>query len=242
MLNIDSDQAPPGATVDTETPAEISAPKRRLRLRLLVVSVSGALIAGGIAFGIGFMHFVDTVSGFQKPEATEAADAIVALTGGADRINDAMALLNEGRARRLLISGVNPSTSREALASLTLAPDFLFSCCVDLGHSALNTVGNAKEARDWMRGNGFHSLIVVTSSYHLPRSLNEIARELPEARLIPHAVVTEKMRAEDWWHDPDTARLLLSEFAKYLMSIARVRFKEPTAFTEMTRSAAHAGE
>lgn len=242
MMNIERDQAPPGAIVDTETPVRRPAPKRRARWRMLVVGLAGTAIAGGIAFAIGFLHFVDTVSRFQKPETTEYADAIVALTGGADRINDAMALLNEGRARRLLISGVNPSTSREALASLTLAPEFLFSCCVDLGRSALNTVGNAKETRDWVRSNGFRSVIVVTSSYHLPRSLNEIARELPEARLIPHAVVTERMRAEDWWHDPDTARLLLAEFTKYLMSIARLRFSEPTAISGMTRSAAHAGD
>lgn len=240
MANTEREQGPFGPSV--ETGATAAAPARRKRVRLLVVAMSGLLIAGGIAFAIGFLHFVESVSRFQQPDAAEPADAIVALTGGADRITDAMALLSEGRARRLLISGVNPSTSREALASLTPAPGFLFNCCVDLGHSALNTVGNAKETRDWVRGNGFRTLIVVTSSYHLPRSLNEIARELPEARLIPYAVVTDRMRVDDWWQDPGMARLLLAEFTKYLMSIARVRFSEPTAFADMTRSAAHAGD
>lgn len=219
-------------------PADTVARRRPCALRLSLVALAGLLIGGLIAFGIGFSHFVQTVADFEKPGESEHADAIVALTGGADRITDAIDLLGDGRARRLLISGVHPSTSRETLAGMTPDQSDLFSCCVDLGRSALNTVGNAKEARDWARGNGFSSLIVVTSSYHLPRSLNEIAREMPEVALIPYPVLTQRVQLHDLWHNPGTSRLLLAEYTKYLMSLARLRLGGPAIALEATHAAA----
>jgi uncharacterized SAM-binding protein YcdF (DUF218 family) len=224
---------------DRVRPMDGARPARRNRL--LYVALSGVLIGGGIAFSIGFVHFVLNVAAMEKPRAAESADAIVALTGGAERITDAIELLNEGRAHRLLISGVHPSTSREMLAAITPGRTELFDCCVDLGHAALTTVGNAKETRDWARRHGFTSLIVVTSSYHLPRSLNEISREMPDVRLIPYPVVTEQVQIEDWWHSPGTTRLLLSEYAKYLMSMARLRIGGPDISIEAARTAAKAG-
>jgi uncharacterized SAM-binding protein YcdF (DUF218 family) len=223
-----------------------AAPRRQRSYRLLFVAIGGIGIGTLIAFSIGFVHFVLNVADLENPEttesaATERADAIVALTGGADRINDAIELLHEGRAGRLLISGVHPSTTREALAGMAPERNRLFDCCVDLGHEALTTIGNAKEARDWARFNGFTSLIVVTSSYHLPRSLNEIGREMPEVRLIPYPVVTERVQVEDWWHNPGTTRLLLAEYAKYLMSMARLRLGGPDTSAEAAHAAAKAG-
>lgn len=217
--------------------ARVPARRRPVGLRLAVIALLGLVIGGVIAFAIGFAHFVHTVASIERPIGNERADAIVALTGGAERITDAIALLGEGRARRLLISGVHPGTTREALASMTPDHGDLFFCCVDLGHSALNTVGNAKEARDWARGNGFTSLIVVTSSYHLPRSLNEISRELPEADLIPYPVVTRRVHIQSWWRNPGTTRLLLAEYTKYLMSIARLRLGGPATSMDAEHAA-----
>lgn len=216
----------------------VGAARRRRRGRLMFVALSGIAIGAVIAFIMGFVHFVLGVAELEKARAAESADAIVALTGGADRITDAVALLSEGRARRLLISGVHPSTSLETLAGMAPGRDPWFRCCVDLGHSALNTVGNAKEARDWARFNGFTRLIVVTSSYHLPRSLNEISREMPEARLIPYPVVNERVQLEGWWHNSGTTRLLLAEYTKYLASLARLRLGGPSTSVEANHAAA----
>ncbi len=241
MVNSDHSELPLEGADRAGSAARVRAPRRHRSLRLASVALAGLAIGGLIAFAIGFAHFVFNVAELEKPRAAEAADAIVALTGGADRITDAIALLREGRAQRLLISGVHPSTSREMLAALTPGGAEFFECCVDLGHAALNTVGNAKETRDWARVNGFSSLIVVTSSYHLPRSLNEIRREMPEARLIPYPVVTQRMQIEGWWRSPGTTRLLLSEYTKYLMSMARLRLGGPDTSFEAAHAAAGAG-
>ncbi|MEJ8574904.1 YdcF family protein [Microbaculum marinum] len=230
---------PDNGTTEHTGPAADPAPVRRrsTSVRLGTIAVLGFLIGGVIAFAIGFAHFVESVAALERPRVSERADAIVALTGGAERITDAITLLGEGRARRLLISGVHPGTTRETLASLTPDHDGLFFCCVDLGHSALNTVGNAKEARDWARGNGFNTLIVVTASYHLPRSLNEISREMPEASLIPYPVVTGRVHIDNWWRNPGTTRLLLAEYTKYLMSLARLRLGGPSTSLDAEHAA-----
>jgi uncharacterized SAM-binding protein YcdF (DUF218 family) len=64
-------------------------------------------------------------------------------------------------------------------------------------------------------------LIVVTSNYHMPRALAEIAHQLPGVALVPFPVVTDKQRAEPWWTNSAIARLMLSEYMKYVF--ARVR-------------------
>jgi uncharacterized SAM-binding protein YcdF (DUF218 family) len=97
----------------------------------------------------------------------------------------------------------------------------LLATRVDLGRQATNTIGNALEAGRWAREKRFDSLIVVTSGWHMPRALIEIRHQLPEVRLIPFPVVTERMREDDWWSDAPTVRLLVIEYAKYVASYIR---------------------
>ncbi len=82
----------------------------------------------------------------------------------------------------------------------------LVSCCVDLDHSAINTTGNAIETRRWVKDRGFSSLIVVTSAYHMPRTMAELAKQMPDIALVPFPVVTEKLRNEPWWASGPTAQ------------------------------------
>ena len=87
-------------------------------------------------------------------------------------------------------------------------PDFTrcLACCVDLDYSAQNTLGNAVETRRWAMDRGLHSLIVVTSSYHMPRAMAELANQLPDVALIPYPVVSDKLRIEPWWSNIATPR------------------------------------
>jgi uncharacterized SAM-binding protein YcdF (DUF218 family) len=155
------------------------------------------------------------------------ADGIVALTGGPFRINDALDLLASGHGKRLLISGVNPTTRRGEIARLMPEHERWFTCCVDIDHSA-TTIGNAIETRQWVKSRGFQSLIVVTANFHIPRALMELGHELPGVTLVPYGVVSEKMRIEAWWENPETARLLFLEYLKYI--VARIRPWLPSSF------------
>ena len=80
------------------------------------------------------------------------------------------------------------------------------------------------QARRWALEHGFRSLIVVTSAYHMPRALAELAHQLPDAALIPFPVVSDRLRIEPWWSNGDTTRLVLSEYLKYLAAKVRMRF------------------
>jgi uncharacterized SAM-binding protein YcdF (DUF218 family) len=189
----------------------------------------GALVglAGlGLAGGAGFLGFVSSLDRVERDPA-RPADAIVALTGGASRIADAIELLGRGFGRRLLITGVNERTSREEIARLSPGQRRLVECCVDLDYRARNTVGNAEETRRWVRENGFRSLIVVTSNYHMPRTMVELDHALPRVEKLPHPVVTRTGDPAGWWANLATARLLAGEYAKYLAVALRTWFTPP---------------
>ncbi len=189
---------------------------RRLWRPLVVLA---AFAAGGLTFG--FVLFAtaimrDPIGGWDR------ADGIVVLTGGDNRITAGAKLLAEGRAKRMLISGVNPRARREDVERLSGVDKALFTCCVDLGYEARDTVGNADEARLWASSHGYKRLIVVTSSYHMPRSLTELALAMPDAQLIAHAVTPPGFPDSGWWLHVKTTRLLLAEYLKYLPAAARL--------------------
>ncbi|MEQ8745965.1 YdcF family protein [Pyruvatibacter sp.] len=199
-----------------------SAPDRRrfrlLRCLMVILATAFLLLAGG------FLQFVSAVS--QSTHAIQTAtpaDAIVVLTGARDRISKAMALLEQGKGDRLLISGVNRDVSRADLESTIGGPDTKFDCCVDLGFEARTTDGNANETASWVRKNGYKSLIVVTSDYHMPRSLAVLGHEMPGVVLIPHAVASDGPSASRALGSFTIARLLVSEYAKYVVTLLRTR-------------------
>jgi uncharacterized SAM-binding protein YcdF (DUF218 family) len=210
------------------TKVEPQGPPRRARSSIAAKSL---VFAGGVftfLFGAGFITFVATLDRFER-EPGARADGIVALTGGAQRIGDAIDLLAKGYGTRLLITGVNERTSRDEIARLNPGQRRLVDCCVDLDHRARNTVGNAAETRRWVESNDFRSLIVVTSNYHMPRTLLELDNALPRAAKVPFAVVPEGMQAETWWKSPANARLLASEYVKFLAVWLRTKLRrDPT--------------
>ena len=200
-------------------PAE---PAARVSGRLLRRLGWSAVVAGVGAVGVlgfGFLWFVWRVPA-DEVALHRNADGIVALTGGASRVADAMELMAAGRGKRLLISGAYRTTTPGEISRLNPVYARVAGCCVDFDNS-LNTLGNAIETRRWAKRWGFRSLIVVTSNYHMPRALAEIAHQLPGVALVPFPVVTDKQRAEPWWTNGAIARLMFSEYVKYVF--ARVR-------------------
>ena len=182
---------------------------------VMAAALVGAVLLG--SFGLGFVWFATRVALSDAP-VDPRADAIVVLTGGRDRVQGGVELLEEGRGRRLLISGVHPSTRAEDIQRATVGGHALFACCVDLGHRAETTVGNALEVADWTRANGFSSLIVVTSAYHMPRSMVELDKALPGLTKIAWPVKRPDLAIDTWFLHPTTAKLLLHEYVKYIVT------------------------
>lgn len=180
-----------------------------------------AMIAAVAVLAGGFVAFTGNVEQHAQ-DAPVRSDGIVVLTGGTERIADGAKLMVEGFGRRMLISGVNARTTADDLARLHLDLRDYSTCCVDLGYQALNTRGNAMEAERWAGKHDLRSLIIVTSDYHMPRTIAEFRAAMPGVRLSPHAVVPDRRVGQRWWQDLTTVRLLGTEYLKYLLVTARI--------------------
>ena len=152
------------------------------------------------------------------------AEGIVVLTGANsnERIAAAVDLLSEHLGGRVLVSGVNRDVTREELRRASKTVRRLYDCCVDLGFTAADTVGNARETAEWAKAMRYDSLIIVTSDYHMPRAMLELRAVLrPPMVLQTYAVATPALKVRGWWRSPRAARLLVVEYCKYLAILGR---------------------
>lgn len=155
------------------------------------------------------------------PTAEERTDAIVVLTGGSERLETGLKLLADGYAGKLFVSGVARGVDVAALLRVARRGPEDLSCCIAVGYAADNTAGNARETADWMRAEGFSSLRLVTASYHMPRSMVEFSRAMPEVEIVSHPVFPTQFKRDNWWLWPGSAALLASEFSKFLLAQVR---------------------
>src|SRR5579871_6244230 len=206
-------------TDDRSPNASARTPRGRLRAAVIVPLAFVAAILFGF---IGFLAQLRNT----ETRPSRQADGIVVLTGGASRVSDAMELLAAGYGKRLLISGVHPTSTVNDISRSVQESQALFNCCVDLDRSAVSTRGNASETRRWAHERGFKSLIVVTSNYHMPRAIVELSHAMPDITLVPYAVVGEKWRDDPWWENGATFRLVLGEYVKYIAAGVRVRLAD----------------
>jgi uncharacterized SAM-binding protein YcdF (DUF218 family) len=186
------------------------------RLSLLI----GLLLVPPITWTAGLVWFANTI-----PDADEhreaPTDAIVVLTGGSQRVQSGLELLAAAKGKKLFVSGVYRSTDVTALLRTVRPGAEALQCCIVLGHSADNTVGNAIESADWMQREGYHSLRLVTANYHMRRALLEFSRVMPNAEIVPHPVAPEALKRERWWAWPGTLDLIVTEYDKYLLALLR---------------------
>lgn len=196
-----------------DLPAGIARPAGKRFRRGLNWAAAAGLVGGLLALA-GLVRFAIPPAAENQPAPT---DAIVVLTGGSLRLLSGIDLLREGKGRALFVSGVSPQVDLGELLRGTgeNIPHWL-ACCIVLGHQAQNTAGNAVETANWMRREGYHSLRLVTSWYHMPRSLLEFGRTLPETRIVPHPVFSEPVKQHNLWSWRGTPALLIEEYGKYL--------------------------
>jgi uncharacterized SAM-binding protein YcdF (DUF218 family) len=180
---------------------------------IIVLLCIAALVAG-------FLVFADSVTNMRPTEVAKA-DAIVVLTGGYQRIEQAIDLLKRGYGKRLLISGVNPQTTAGQIRRATRTSPDIFECCVDIGYSAIDTIGNANETASWIRDKGYRSVLVVTSNYHLARSLLELRRSDPGTQFVGYPVVASDLKTRAWYSEPDAMRTMLLEYGKTIIAYVR---------------------
>lgn len=192
-------------------------PRRRSRRGRAAVLLALAVVllwAGGLAW---FATRLPTAA----TEDTRPTDAIVVLTGGSGRVQRGLALLAEKRAEKLFVSGVYRGVDVQQLLEVSQKTPQELACCITLGYEADNTRGNAAETAVWMRAEGLRSLRLVTSAYHMPRSLLEFRRAMPEIEIVAHPVLPHAYARNGWWPWPARARVIVNEYSKYLIAYLR---------------------
>lgn len=159
-----------------------------------------------MCYALGFVLFAFTLG---KPAAANApaTDAAIVLTGGPGRIEHAIDVLKAGKARRLLVDGVDPAVTKGDLARRIKGSSKWLACCVDLGSESVDTRSNAEEAGRWLASHNYQSMRLITSDWHMRRARYEFGKALGKKyELVTDAVSTEP-----------SFLTLFGEYNKYLL-------------------------
>lgn len=159
-----------------------------------------------VLYALGFALFAVTLPRPADPK-TPKVDAIIVVTGGKGRIEHGVDLLADGVAKRMLISGVDPSVRKVDLIQRLGGKRRLFDCCIDLGTESVDTRSNADEARRWMERRKYKSFRLVTSDWHMHRALYEFDQQLGDEFVI----IADAVRTQ-----PNFGTLF-AEYNKYLL-------------------------
>jgi uncharacterized SAM-binding protein YcdF (DUF218 family) len=156
-----------------------------------------------LLYALGYAAFVVMLPEIGDESRT---DGIVVLTGGAKRLERGLDLLEQGKARRMLISGVERTVRPIELATRYGKEEKLFDCCIDLGREAVDTRSNAEETADWIERHKFTSVRLVTTDWHMPRASFELRRQTEGL-----VVVTDAIQSRP------SFRTLFVEYNKYIL-------------------------
>lgn len=174
----------------------------------------------------GLLWFIDQIPTAQSNDTTPA-DAIVVLTGGSNRLEYGLQLLAHGLGRQLFITGVHDNITVETLLLHNATPQIqqillpVADRSIILGHEAENTIGNADETKRWLNSMHYTSIRLVTSNYHMPRSLEEFNDTVKGVKIIPSPVEPDDFTMANWWCTRESRNLILSEYHKYMAAVAR---------------------
>lgn len=157
-----------------------------------------------LLYALGFAWFALALP---RHEHDQKADAVVVLTGGANRIDHALALLEKKQVKKMLISGVDRDVKPAELAAEYDRDIALFDCCIDLGFRSVDTRSNALETARWAAKHDVDSLLLVTHDWHMRRARLELDNAVDsKVKIINDAVRTSP-----------SLKILFKEYNKYLL-------------------------
>jgi uncharacterized SAM-binding protein YcdF (DUF218 family) len=192
-----------------------------MRRLLRLIRRLGMLMLGLFALWLCGLGYFIASSAVIHSDPSASTDAIVVLTGGRLRLEAGLDLFVAGKARKLFVSGVNQRVDRDELLRALGPGAERAACCIVLGHEADNTFGNARETAAWMGEEGYRSLLLVTSWYHMRRSLLEFDRAMPQVTIVAHPVFAPHRDHEPWWSWHGGPWLIVGEYDKFIAAWLR---------------------
>ena len=170
-------------------------------------------IIGLVVIAALFIDF--TYKTFSYRQNTQKTDAIVVLAGGKGRVEEGVRLFRASRAKFLFFVGVDPSVRKSDLYRPKHGDPSADN--VILENASRNTLENSLYGRDLIVRSGVHSVLLLTSRYHLKRASILFSNSLPrDITIIPYPVDSVNLK-ESWWSHGGSFQLLFREFYKYCM-------------------------
>lgn len=171
-----------------------------------------------LLWALGFAWFAATVVSMKPYDLVQKTDAIIVLTGGDKRVNTGLDLLEDGKAERLFISGVNEQVKPQELVALWPGNQEKVLPHITLGYTANDTNTNAVETLEWIKDNDIKSIRLVTSNYHMTRSSLIFHQAMPDIEIYKHPVTPEDFQP---WKRPFWI-LTFEEYNKAILTWLRI--------------------
>ena len=182
-------------------------------------------------FLIGLIEYKDKILS-NITYISKKSSNIVILTGGTNRINDGLKIINKFEKSstfnsKILVSGTGKGFTKISLEK-KLNFDFnlnLIECCIELDSISTNTYSNAYETLKWAKKNNIKKFILITSNYHMPRAFLEFKNRMPNLKIFTYPITPNKHDVKMWLSSFQTFSLIFSEYCKYLVAKLRIQLK-----------------
>lgn len=192
-----------------------------LTIKKLLGAVFLLLITLLVVWAVGFALFLYELEHQPVPSDALHSDAVVVLTGGAERVKEGIRLLQNDIADTLFISGVGQGVTVDDLLRASQYTQYLindnFKQRITLGREAANTKGNAEETSEWATAHRVRSIRLVTAYYHMPRSRLEFHFMMPNLHVTTHPVRPNNFNL---WNESGI-QLALLEYHKFIAVLLR---------------------
>ena len=180
-------------------------------------------------FFIGLNSFKERILTLQK-DPINLSSKVVILTGGTNRIKEGFEVIYKLDKKsisnlKVLVSGTGKGFSKLSLQE-KLNPNFdlrLIECCVELDDVSQDTYSNAVETSKWVSKNNIEEILLITSNYHIPRSILEFQNKMPNLKILYYPITPKQHQINKWLTSFETFSLIFIEYCKYI--IANVRIK-----------------
>ena len=180
-------------------------------------------------FFIALNSFKERILTLQK-YPHNLSSKVVILTGGTNRIKEGFEVIYKLDKKsisnlKVLVSGTGKGFSKLSLQE-KLNPNFdlrLIECCVELDGVSQDTYSNAIETSKWVSKNTIEEILLITSNYHIPRSILEFQNQMPNLKILYYPITPKQHQINEWLKSFETFSLIFIEYCKYI--IANVRIK-----------------
>ena len=142
----------------------------------------------------------------------QAIQGIAILTGGKGRIAKGINLFKASPNSLLLISGVDKNISTNEV----IPEELLKNKKVFLDRESETTLDNAEQIINWAYNNNLVNVSIITSDYHMPRSILILEKKTTNINFYADPVKTELQEIENLFNNFKLLVFLLEEYLKFL--------------------------